>query len=223
MSLNHTYLNNVKALIFDMDGTLVDNIPYHLEAWLHFLSDHGIHLLPEEFHAQNHGTIDEMIARFFPHVMSEEKIIELGTEKEDIYRRIYKPHLKEVKGLSGFLETMKSKKLSLHLATMGDEVNINFTLEGLGILELFDSITGGHEVKHGKPHPEIFEKALKKSHVRPEECLVFEDSGGGIRAAKAAGLTVVGITTSHTKQELMEMGCDEVISDFDEAQKLFED
>lgn len=207
----------IQAILFDMDGTLVDSIPFHQEAWLRFLGNYGIHLRPEDFHAQNHGTIHEMIARFFPHEKSLEKRAELGEEKEITYRKIYQAELTEVGGLGLFLQKLQNRGISMHLATMGDQNNIDFTLDGLGIRGYFQTITGGHEVLKGKPDPEIFLKSLEKSGVRKEACLAFEDSGGGIRSALAAGLPVVGIATSHSKRELMEMGCFAAFADFTEA------
>ena len=200
-----------------MDGTLVDSIPFHQEAWLRFLGNHGIHLRQEDFHAQNHGTLPEMISRFFPHLESREKRIELGEEKEATYRRIYAPYLEEIKGLTPFLEFLKAKNIGCHLATMGDQNNIDFTLKGLGIGSFFKTSTGGHEVLKGKPDPEIFLKSLEKAGIKPEYALVFEDSGGGIRSSKAAGLKVIGIATTHTKKELLEMGCEAAYSDFNEV------
>lgn len=209
-------IKGIQAVFFDMDGTLVDSIPFHQEAWLTFLGNHGIHLRPEDFHAQNHGTIHEMIRRFFPHESSREKRMELGEEKEITFRNIYKPYLKEINGLTPFLERLKNAEISLHLSTMGDQNNIDFTLDGLGIRQFFDTITGGHEVLKGKPDPEIFLKSLEKSGVKPDKALVFEDSGGGIRSAKAAGLKVIGIASTHSKKELIEMGCETAFSNFKE-------
>lgn len=210
-------IQNVRAILFDMDGTLIDSIPFHQEAWLRFLGNHGIHLRPEDFHAQNHGNLNEMIRRFFPHEASREKRLELGEEKEITFRKIYQPHLKEINGLSSFLEHLKEVGISIHLSTMGDQNNIDFTLDGLGIRHFFDTITGGHEVLKGKPDPEIFLKSMEKAGVNPESALAFEDSGGGIRSAKAAGLEVIGIATTHSKKELLEMGCVAAFSGFVEV------
>lgn len=211
------FLKDKKAILFDMDGTLVDNIPFHQEAWLRFLGNHGIHLRPEDFHAQNHGTLNEMIRKFFPHVESMEKRIELGAEKEATYRHIYRPYLKEIEGLTPFLKFLQLQQISCHLATMGDQNNIDFTLNGLGIRHFFETVTGGHEVLKGKPDPEIFIKSMEKAEVKPGNVLVFEDSGGGIRSAKSAGLKVIGIATTHSKKELIEMGCEAAFSDFHEV------
>ncbi len=207
-------LRNIQAIFFDMDGTLVDSIPFHQRAWLRFLDIYGIPLKPEEFNTQNHGTIHEMVRRFFPYVDSKERQLELGEEKEVLFRTIYQPHLEEIVGLTHFLEHLQSLGISRHLSTMGDQNNIDFTLDGLGIRHFFDTITGGHEVLKGKPDPEIFLRSLEKAGVEPKQALAFEDSGGGIRAARAAGLRVIGIASTHSKKELVEMACEAAYTNF---------
>jgi beta-phosphoglucomutase len=209
-------MNLPKAIIFDMDGTLVDNIPFHRDAWLAFLKKHGIHLHASQFHAQNHGTIDEMMQRFFPQIQDPYQLYELGQEKERTYREIYRPHIQEVHGLTSFLQTIQSKGIQALLATMGDQPNIDFTLDSLGIRSYFSFTTGGHEVIKGKPDPEIFLLSMQKAGLRPEECLVIEDSQGGILAAKRAGIQVVGISTSESKETLVSLGCDGAVADFEE-------
>jgi len=209
-----------KAIIFDMDGTLVDNIPFHRDAWLEFLQKHGIHLNAHQFHAQNHGTIDEMMHRFFPQMKDPQQRYELGQEKERTYREMYRPHIREVKGLTPFLQTIQSNGIKAHLATMGDSPNIAFTLENLHISPFFESCTGGHEVQKGKPDPEIFLLSMQKGSLKPEECLVIEDSKGGILAAKRASIPVIGISTSESKTTLLALGCDWVVEDFVELEVL---
>ena len=210
-----------KAIIFDMDGTLVDNIPFHRDAWLQFLQKHGIHLNASQFHAQNHGTIDEMIQRFFPQIQDPYQLYELGQEKERTYREMYRPHIHEVKGLTAFLQKLHAKGIEAHLATMGDPPNIDFTLDSLGIRSFFGFVTGGHEVSKGKPDPEIFLLSMQKAGLQPDECLVVEDSKGGIEAAKRAGISVIGISTSESKDTLKWLGCVEVVEDFEELGKFF--
>jgi beta-phosphoglucomutase len=215
-------LIKVKAIIFDMDGTLVDNMPFHMEAWLLFLKQHDILLKPEEFHAQNRGNIDEITRRFFGQNMPDEKVKELGQEKERIYRRLYRNHIKEIKGLTDFLIKLKEQGIQAALATMGDMPNIDFILDELGIRRFFCSITGGHEIVRGKPDPQIFELVLKKLNLINKECLVIEDSLGGIKSALNAGIEVIGITSSHSAEELMRNGCFCTISDFtDLYRKIF--
>jgi len=197
-----------------MDGSMVDNVPYHKEAWLTFLAKYNIMISPADFSAQNHGNIHEMISRFFPSEMDAQKIIDLGQEKEKTYRDIYQPHLKGIAGLEEFLQWLDGIQVSAHLATMGDLPNIEFTLDGLGITDYFATVTGGHEVSKGKPDPEVFLRALSKSQLDTHECLAIEDSAGGVKSALAAGLTCIGIATSSTPQDLKDMGCLTAVSDF---------
>lgn len=204
----------IKALIFDMDGTIVDNIPFHHQAWLTFLKKYRIELNQDEFHAQNHGTIDEMIIRFFGDDLPLEKITELGFEKEATYRELYKETITEVKGLTGLLEWAKLKELKIGLATMGNVDNIDFILDNLKIRSYFDAIVGGDQVVRGKPDPEIYERVLSNLEVEAGEALAFEDSHGGILAARQAGLQVIGMCTTHTPTELESWGVKSCIDDF---------
>ncbi|MGL5914364.1 MAG: HAD family hydrolase [Bacteroidales bacterium] len=205
-----------KGVIFDMDGTLVDNIAFHKEAWLNFLHKYGINIDANSFITQNHGTISEMIVRFFGDKLSPEEIYQLGQEKEQSYRSLYQKHIKEIDGLSRFLQKLKVNNIKIGLATMCDTPNIDFTLNGLNIMPYFDAMTGGHEVKNGKPNPEIFLLALQKLGLKSEDCIAFEDSIGGVKSALSAGLKVVGMTSTHTNQELLEAGCFRTINSFRE-------
>ncbi len=205
---------NAKAIIFDMDGTLVNNIPYHEESWIVFLKEYGIMIEPENFAAQNHGTLDEMIIRFFGNDLSKERIHELGLAKENAYQNLYQPHIKEVNGLTPFLQKLKQNSIKIGLATMGIPASIDFILGGLNIKNYFDEITGGIEVLKGKPNPDIFLKTVEKLQVDGKDTLAVEDSMGGIKSAKDAGLKVVGITTTHSEEELMDNGCTFVIHDY---------
>lgn len=205
-----------KAVIFDMDGTIADSIPFHKEAWLRFLRNHRINLAPEEFQAQNHGNINEMIRRFFGDNIPDEQIKLLGQEKEQTYRDLYKDYLKEINGLTLFLQKLKDSRYEISLATMGDTPNINFVLNGLGIKDYFHTITGGHEVVRGKPDAEIFNIALDKLKLKKDDCVVIEDSIGGVISSLQAGIDVIGITTSHLSDELMESGCIFTIDDYND-------
>lgn len=207
-------IKNTKALIFDMDGTLINSISYHKEAWIRFLKKYNIYLEPNQFNAQNHGTIDEMIIRFFGDSIDLNLIKDLGQEKERIYRELYRNDIKEIDGLTNFLIELKSKNIKIGLATNCDTPNINFVLESLNIKKYFDVIIGGHEVVSGKPNPEIYISMLNRLGVMNHEAIVIEDSEGGILSALKAGINVVGITTSHNANELRKYGCYETIDDF---------
>ena len=110
--------------------------------------------------------------------------------------------------------------INASLATMGDTPNIDFVLDELSIREFFHSVTGGHEIIRGKPDAEIFNLALKKMNLNSADCIVIEDSAGGILSARQAGIKVIGITTSHSEDELKAKGCFHVISDFHDLQPI---
>ena len=100
------------------------------------------------------------------------------------------------------------------IATMGDQHNIDFIFDALELSSFFHSTTGGHQIKNGKPHPEIFLKAAKKLQVAPKDCLVFEDTKSRIAAALAAGMQVVGISTMFDEKSLLELGCVAAVNDY---------
>lgn len=191
-----------KAVLFDMDGTLVNNLQFHREAWIGFLKKYDKKITHQEFNEKNHGTIHEIIPRFFPEYTDEEAIKKLGFEKEKFYRDLYEPHIKPVDGLVPFLDKLTKENRRIGLATSGDEHNINFTLDNLSIRSYFSAITGSEEVRYGKPNPEVYLLTAQKLNTKPENCLVIEDSIAGIEAGIAAGMQVMALTTTHSYAEL---------------------
>lgn len=197
-----------KAYIFDMDGTLTDNMHFHHEAWMKFIELKKLGIDADAFERDYHkGTLIEVMARFFPHLTTEKELREVGNEKEALYRDTYGHLLKPLQGLHQFLEQLKEKNIPVGLATMGDKNNLSMTLKQLKIEAYFHNTTGGDQVNKGKPHPEIFLTAAKKLDVAPQDCLAFEDTASGIQAAKAAGMKVVGVATQFSPEKLLDLGC----------------
>lgn len=207
-------VKNFKAVIFDMDGTLVDNMHYHQAAWMQFLERYGMDITEEEFNRKNHGIITEIVPRFFDRRLEPEEIIKLGAEKESLYRVLYQPYLKPIEGLVSFLNTLKENDIKVGLATAADRPNIDFTLGGLQIWDFFSAITGGEEVTYGKPDPEVYNTTARKLGVEPKDCLVVEDSVPGIKSGLAAAMQVMAITTTHPPGELAEYPLYKIITDY---------
>lgn len=204
-----------KAILFDMDGTLVDNMHFHHIAWMRFIEEKKLNIDAETFERDYHkGTLIEVMARFFPHLKTEATLRKVGNEKEALFREIYRPHIKPINGLLQFLDRLKEKNIPIGLATMGDQNNINMTLTELGILDYFHSTTGGHEIEKGKPQPDIFLKAAHKIGIAPKDCLAFEDTQSGINSAQVAGMKVVGIATQFSADKLLSLGCCMAIEDY---------
>ncbi len=209
-------LPEAKAYVFDMDGTLTDNMHYHHKAWMQFIEEKQLGIDAETFERDYHkGTLIEVMALFFPHLKTENELRKLGDEKEALYRTTYGHLLKPMPGLHAFFNALKTKDVPLGLATMGDQNNIEMTLAQLKIQSYFHSTTGGDQVKKGKPHPEIFLTAARKLKVAPENCLAFEDTQSGIFAARAAGMQVVGIATQFSVEKLLDLGCVSALKNYD--------
>ncbi len=191
------------ALIFDMDGTLVDNMSFHERTWLDLLAECGVAVTADEFHRRASGrTNPDILREFLGDRLAEHEVAEWTERKEALYREAYRPHLREIAGLRGFLESAHRLGLPLAVATSGTPGNVEFVLEGLRIGPLFATIVTGDEVTRGKPDPEMFLTAAQRLGVEPARCLVFEDSRAGVDAALRAGMRVVVLATTPGIREL---------------------
>ncbi len=179
--------------LFDMDGTIVDNMDFHLIAWREFLKTHGVEMSDEELHYKMRGTIEEGVRRNLGEHLSDEEVAVLGFQKEKMYRDIYAPHLKAFDGFDDFVKNAKQEGVKIALVTAANHHNVDFTLDGLNIRSYFDTIVTGDDVKNGKPDPEGFLIAAERLGATPEECIVFEDSIHGVRAADAAKMKTIVI------------------------------
>ena len=197
-------LEGAFAAIFDMDGTLIDNTPYHFKSWQALLEkyDKG-ELSKETYYTSFSGVpVMETIKRVFGADHSEDGLKDLLNEKEGFYRASYAPFVAPVNGLENFLTDLKSSGIKMAMATSATIEDIDFILNRIPIRDDFDEIVNSSMVNKPKPNPQIFLKAAEKLIVPPEKCVVFEDSLAGIKAANSAGMKVVAITTGHTADEL---------------------
>lgn len=206
-----SFLQNKKAAIFDLDGTIVDNVRYHEQAFIQLAKRHGITLTEEDFIWMNGRKNKDIFAHYFAEktVEEHEKMV---NEKEAIYRELFEPAIVEVPGLLAFLKYLHKQGIKLAIASSAPKENRIFVFKHLPIYEFFDSVVGAENVTHGKPHPEVFLTAASNLNVEPTDCVVFEDAPNGIAAAHAAGMLVVALATTHKKEELQE--ADMVITDF---------
>ena len=212
----------LKCLIFDMDGTIVDSIPFHKKSWEIFSKTYPINNLEEKLTSKNKGgTITEIMEFLMPEYKSNKsKIEELGNLKESIFRKIYKPYVKPLPGFVKFIQNAKINNLSINLASNGDHNNIKFIIECINCNSYFNLKIGSNDVKKGKPNPEMFIKIMKKINVLPKECLIFEDSIEGVKAGLKSGSKVIGLTTTRSKNKLISMGCSLAIDSYDDNNLL---
>jgi HAD superfamily hydrolase (TIGR01509 family) len=202
------------AVIFDMDGVIVDSNPYHKVALQQFCQKHGHSLSEQQLREKIYGrTNKEWITNVFG-PLSEKQVQQLAEEKEALYRDLFRQHIQPVKGLIGFLDRLDQYQIARAIGTSAPQSNVVFTLSKTGTQKYFDIILNETVVTHGKPHPEIYIKVAQALGLPNEQCVVIEDSLSGVEAGKAAGSKVVGITTTHTAEELAHTDC--IITDFDE-------
>lgn len=208
-----------QAIIFDLDGTLIDNNAYHIEAFRVFYNKIGKPFTIEEYKQHINGRVNREIFNYvFNTTLSPEKIEEYTNEKESLYRELYASHIKPITGLIEFLNELEAAKVPKAVATSGIEPNIKFMFEHVPIKNYFFSVIDSTQITHGKPHPEIFLKAAISVNAIPSECVAFEDSLAGIQSAKAAGMKVVALTTTHTADDLKD--ADLIIKDYTQISLL---
>jgi beta-phosphoglucomutase len=210
--------NAARAFIFDMDGTIVDNMAYHTKSWLEFFARRGKAYDPDAFFRETAGAQGREIlrARLGPDV-PDEQIALLALEKDALYREMYGPHRAAIAGFEHFVTQADASGIQLAVATSAPPGNIVFTLDELDLRRHFHAVVGAADVKHGKPHPDVFLKAAETLGVAPSECIVFEDAPMGVEAARRAGMRAVAITTTLPAEAFKEFdNVVKVVSDYDD-------
>lgn len=206
--------NNIKAIIFDMDGVLVDSQSAHIKAERAACEKYGLFVPMSEWKNFYGWKIEEI----FAFLKKKYKKSDLPIDKMvNFKKREFKKYNREIIAISGSLEFLKfcRKNFSkIALATSTKIVMQKLIFNKYGFYKYFDKITTGDMVKRGKPSPDIYKLAIKKIELKPKECIVIEDAPNGIIAAKKAGCIALGITTSFSRRKLLAAKADHVGKDF---------
>lgn len=192
------------AFIFDMNGTMINDMHYHEVAWYNILVNE-LHapLTQEEVKHQLYGKNEELFERVFgTGKFSLQEVQDIAFRKEARYREEFLPHLKLIDGLQEMLQKATAANIKMAIGTAAIKPNVDFVLDNLQLREYFPVIVGPEDVATSKPDPSVFLKAAERLGVAPHTCVVFEDSPKGIEAARRAGMKAVGITSYHTAAEL---------------------
>ena len=198
-----------RVFIFDLDGVIVDSMPWHTQCWSIYLERLGVpsDRLAERMHGKHN---DEIIRELFGDSLTEDQIFGHGAAKEHLYRELMAPRLTEfvVPGVAAFLE--RHRNVPKGVASNAELANIEFVLEGAGLRRHFDVLVDGRQVRRPKPAPEIYLRAAELLGARPEECVIFEDSPAGLAAARDCGARVVAVNTARAELP----GADLLVDDF---------
>lgn len=202
------------AVIFDMDGTMVDNTPYHYKTWQVMFEKYGMGELPSQTYYSEFSGVPVMdsVRRLFGADRDIDGLHQLVKEKESIYQNLYTSEVTPIHGLIAFLDELKQNGIKIAIASSASIHDIDFILERIHVRDYFDVIIDGSQVDKGKPNPDIFLKAAEHLQTLPHNCAVIEDSIAGIKAGNAAGMKVIGITTGNTAEKLQPAAL--VINDF---------
>ena len=190
-----------KAFLFDLNGTMIDDMDYHIKAWYRILNELGANLSIERVKAECYGKNHELLERIFPGRFSEQEKNKMSIEKETQYQEEFRPHLKLLPGLDVFLEKTKADNIKMAIGSAAIQFNIDFVLDGLNIRHYFNAIVSADDVIESKPNPETYLKCAEQLNILPADCLVFEDTPKGVEAAANAGMDCVVLTTMHVKEE----------------------
>jgi beta-phosphoglucomutase family hydrolase len=191
------------GFIFDMVGTLVDNMHVHAEAWRLLLAENGLEMDPHNFLVATAGkTNREILPTIFGEITAD-RMDELALRKEELYREAYLPIRRPVAGLIEFLDEARDAGIRMAVATAASHRNMEFILDGLDLRKYFAAVTTAADVKQGKPDPAMFLVSAEKLGVEPRDCLVFEDAVGGFEAAHRAGMKSIGLATVNSVEDIL--------------------
>lgn len=190
------------AFIFDIDGTIIDSMPFHGDSWRVFLERRGVVYPGDAFLRASAGRTGIEIMREMFGPMSDQAAWALVHEKEEVYRELFRPVFREIDGFRAFARAARDSGIAIACATAGDEKNIAFAVGGLGMGGEFDALCGAHDVERGKPHPDLFLLAARRAGADPASCIVFEDAPLGIEGARRAGMRAVGVTSGESAERL---------------------
>lgn len=191
-----------RAVIFDVDGVLVDSYVPHEESWLSAAREAGVEMTREQFAKTFGRTSREIIREFWGDGLSDEEMRAIDDHKEALYRDAVRHDFPAMDGAVELIDALRGAGFRLAVGSSGPPENVELAISCLGRSDAFDAIVTGYDVTHGKPHPEVFQIAGERLGVRKERCAVVEDAVAGVTAANAAGMASIALTGTTTREAL---------------------
>lgn len=210
----------LKALLFDLDGTLAETDSLHFQIWKDFLHDYGLEIDRSFYQAKISGRLNpDIVSDLLPHLDPAEQEDFIWNKESEFRNRA--DALQPMPGLLDLLDWAIQQNLQLAVVSNAPKENAQFMLQTLNLTAIFPTIVLGDDLPIGKPDPLPYCETLKQLNLTQAEAIAFEDSPSGIRSAVGADLFTVGVASTHDPQELYRLGASLVIPDFTDA-RLFE-
>jgi beta-phosphoglucomutase len=214
--LKTNYTMKQQCVIFDMDGVICHTNPHHEKAFEAFFDKYQIPHSEEEFENHMYGKHNGYImSHFFKRPITGAELKKMEDEKESLFREIYKDKVETIPHYLDFLTALKAHGFKTAVATSAPRANLDLIIGVLKIEDKMDSMLSSEDVTLHKPNPEVYLKSAELVGIPPSDCIVFEDSFSGVTAAINARMKVVGVLSSHTKEQLPP--CDFYINDYSEV------
>lgn len=201
------------AVVFDMDGVLIDSHPAHRTAWREFLELQKIDFTESDLNFILEGRTRSEILRYFLGELSEAEIAEYGHRKDEIFRGI-EADIQPFPGVLPFLRQLEHLGVAKAVATSASEIRTASTIERMGLGGYFDTVVTSADVVAGKPHPHVYQLACERMNVLPADALAFDDAPSGVQSAREAGLRCIGVSNNGVTQALLDAGAERVIPSF---------
>lgn len=196
-------MSNRPAFLFDLNGTMIDDMDYHLEVWYDIIvRDLGAKMTRKEVKSHLYGKSQEVLVRIFgENRFTHAELDTISLDKERQYQQKYRPHLDLIPGLFSFLEKAWDAKIKMAIGSAAIPYNIDFVIDNLKIRHYFEAIVSADDVVRSKPDPETFLQAAARLQVDPALCIVFEDAPKGVECARNAGMKTVVIKSMHPEKD----------------------
>jgi len=189
-------VSSARGFLFDLDGTLIDSMPCHHDAWVAWHARRGLEIEADAFFAATAGrSNDEILVDMFPAATPAERVA-MADEKERLYREFAATRLALVAGAAAFIDAARAAGARLAVCTASTPENMALAFSRFPIRDWVETVVSPADGLRGKPHPDLFLEAARRLGLEPQRCIVFEDAPLGIEAARRADMTAVALTTT---------------------------
>ncbi len=190
-----------KAVLWDLDGVLVDTAPFHFQAWRELFAGLGKRISEQDF-VRTFGLRNDAILKEHLGDLPPQQVEELSRRKEELFRDMAKGNLTPAPGVIPLLRRLRQGGSKMAVVSSTPRENLDMVLRSLGLETAFDALIVGEDVERGKPDPQGYLLAAERLNVDPRDCVVIEDAPGGVEAAKRAGMSCIGLAADRAPDTL---------------------